>query len=205
MKYFQALAFVFLLSIFGCKTAQNLSINYQQIVPINADETVNMVIEIPAGSTAKYEMNKVSYVLEMDSLDNQPRFIDYLGYPGNYGMIPNTILPKNMGGDGDPLDVLLLGPAQKRGSVIKVKVIGVLHLLDNGEKDDKLIAIDPNSPWKKVDNLNELDIYYPGTKTIIATFFQNYKGIGQMELQAWSGKTKALQFLQESTLTPITK
>jgi len=205
MKYFQALAFVFLLSIFGCKTAQNLSINYQQIVPINADETVNMVIEIPAGSTAKYEMNKVSYVLEMDSLDNQPRFIDYLGYPGNYGMIPNTILPKNMGGDGDPLDVLLLGPAQKRGSVIKVKVIGVLHLLDNGEKDDKLIAIDPNSPWKKVVNLNELDIYYPGTKTIIATFFQNYKGIGQMELQAWSGKTKALQFLQESTLTPITK
>ena len=44
-----------------------------------------------------------------------PRIVNYLGYPGNYGMIPRAFLPKNLGGDGDPLDVLLLGPSIKRG------------------------------------------------------------------------------------------
>ena len=46
----------------------------------------------------------------------KPREVKYLGYPGNYGMIPRTLLPKELGGDGDPLDVIVLGPAVERGS-----------------------------------------------------------------------------------------
>ena len=205
MKYFQCFTLIFLLSNTGCKNVQNPSLNYHQVLPINADMTINMVIEIPTGTTAKYELNKVSYTLEMDSIDNKPRHIDYLGYPGNYGMIPNTILPKNKGGDGDPLDILLLGPPEIRGSVVKVSVIGVLQLLDNGEQDDKLIAINPNSSWNKVNSLEDLDNYYPGTKTIISTFFQNYKGKNQMKLNGWSSKSKALQLLEESILKTSSK
>ena len=163
--------------------------------------TVNLVIEIPTGTTAKYEMDKKSYTLKIDSINNEPRFINYLGYPGNYGMIPNTVLPKDKGGDGDPLDILLLGPSETRGAVVKVTVIGVLQLLDNGEQDDKLIAINPISRWSIVKDLEDLDKYYPGTKTIVSTFFQNYKGEGQMELIGWADKIIALQLLDRSTQT----
>ena len=53
--------------------------------------------------------------------DGKPRIVKYLGYPGNYGMVPKTLLPENLGGDGDPLDVIVLGPQVERGSVIKCK------------------------------------------------------------------------------------
>lgn len=180
-------------------------IDYRSIPSINPDSTVNMIVEIPSGTTAKYEMNKLSYRLEMDSIDNQPRFIDYLGYPGNYGMIPNTMLSKTQGGDGDPIDVLLLGTAKERGTVQKVRVIGALQLLDNGEKDDKLIAIDPNSKWSKVLTLNDLDIYYPGSKTVISTFFENYKGKGQMQIKGWLEKSESLRILEASKASSINR
>jgi inorganic pyrophosphatase len=198
MRYFLLLLLAFQLSLPACKNRSKEYIDYKVIHPINEDSTVNMIVEIPTGTTAKFEMNKVSYALEMDSINNQPRFIDYLGYPGNYGMIPQTILPKNMGGDGDPLDIILLGPTVPRGSVQKVKIIGVLELLDNGEQDDKLIAILPESNWSKLKDVSDLDLFYPGSKVILETFFQNYKGSGQMEIKGWSGKAKALDILQKS-------
>lgn len=182
----------------GCKSAGERLFDYGTINAINPDSTVNMIVEIPAGTTAKYELNKVSYDLKIDSIDGLPRFIDYLGYPGNYGMIPNTILPKSQGGDGDPLDIILLGPAVARGSVQKVSIIGVLELLDNGEQDDKLIAIDPKLNWSRISDIEDLDKFYPGAKSIIATFFQNYKGVGQMQFIGWSSKSKAMTILNAS-------
>ncbi len=198
MKLLQALTPIFLFTILGCKSVQKKTIDYLQLAPVNPDQSVNMIVEIPTGTTAKYEINKSTYILEMDSIDGKPRYIDYLGYPGNYGMIPNTILPKSLGGDGDPLDILLLGPSESRGNVLKVRVIGVLELLDNGEQDDKLIAVKPNSAWDKINNLEDLDIYYPGTKYILATFFENYKGKGKIVVKNWSGKSKAMNILENS-------
>ena len=83
---------------------------------------VKMLVEIPAGTIEKYELNKSSGILQMDSVDGKPRLIDYLGYPANYGMIPNTILPKSEGGDGDPLDIIAIGPPAARGSIIDCKI-----------------------------------------------------------------------------------
>ena len=52
--------------------------------------------------------------------------------------------------------------------------------------------------WTSVKDLDDLDIYYPGTNSIVATFFQNYKGKGQMKLKGWAGKSKALEILSAS-------
>ena len=84
-----------------------------------------MLIEIPAGTIKKYELNKTNGQLEIDSVDDQPRLIEYLGYPANYGMIPQTILPKNKGGDGDPLDIITIGPPAERGSIIDLSLIHI--------------------------------------------------------------------------------
>ncbi len=140
------------------------------------DLWVKMLVEIPAGTIEKYELNKSSGIIQMDSVDGKPRLIDYLGYPANYGMIPNTVLPKSEGGDGDPLDILAIGPSAKKGSIIECKVIGVLKLKDRGEQDDKLIAISKNSSLNHINSIAELQENYPGISEIIETWFTNYKG-----------------------------
>ena len=177
-------------------------IDYQSIPAFAADSSVNMIVEIPAGSTAKYEINKSTYKLELDSIAGAPRFIEYLGYPGNYGMIPNTLMSRENGGDGDPVDILMLGPSQKLGSVVMVRPIGVLKLLDNGEKDDKIIAIPIETHWSEVRDVSQLDSLYPGVKEIISTFFQNYKGPNEMELKKWNGRSKALDIIKSSVQQP---
>ena len=75
----------------------------------NEDGTVNVVIEIPAGISEKWEVSKTTGSLSREFYMGKPRTIDYEPYPINYGMIPRTVLPSRVGGDGDPLDVLVLG------------------------------------------------------------------------------------------------
>ena len=150
-----------------------------------------MLIEIPAGTIKKYELNKTNGQLEIDSVDDQPRLIEYLGYPANYGMIPQTILPKNKGGDGDPLDIITIGPPAERGSIIDCKVIGLLELKDRGEQDDKLIAISRNSSLIEINSIQELQKNYPGITEIIETWFINYKGKGKMVSAGYKDKKAA--------------
>ncbi len=159
---------------------------------------VNMVVEIPSGSTEKWEVNKQTGVIEQDSLDGKPRIINYLGYPGNYGFIPQTLLPKSEGGDGDPLDIITIGNSVKRGDVLRCKVIGVLKLIDTGEQDDKLIAIADNSSLQQIDNLEELMTEYPGILNIIETWFSSYKGEGKMQSNGYEDNKRALELINLS-------
>ena len=111
-------------------------------------------------------MDKEGGGLKWNFKKGKPRVLKYIGYPGNYGMVPRTLLPKELGGDGDPLDIILLGPPLNRGDVVSAKLMGVLKLLDNREQDDKLIAVQFNSPLKKSNSLKELDKQFPGIKEI---------------------------------------
>jgi len=136
---------------------------------------VNAVVEIPCGACEKWEV-KQDGVMHWDMKDGKPRHVKYLGYPCNYGMVPGTRLGKELGGDGDPLDVLVLGPALPRGTVTPVQVLGVIRLVDAGEKDDKLVAVPVDSPLAKATSLAELDELFPGISAILETWFENYKG-----------------------------
>jgi inorganic pyrophosphatase len=149
------------------------------IEPINRDGTYNVVVEIPAGTTAKYETNKETGMLELEQKNGAPRFVQYLGYPANYGAIPRSVLLKSKGGDGDSVDVILLGPAVPRGAVVRGRVIGVLSLVDTGETDDKAIVVMENSPFAKVKSIADLDAKFPGVTTILQTWFTSYKGYGK--------------------------
>lgn len=149
--------------------------------PLNADSTVNMVVEIPTGTTAKWEVDKSDGSMRWEFRNGKPRVVQYLGYPGNYGMIPQTSLPKEQGGDGDPLDIIVLGDPRPRGSVVRARLLGVLKLLDNNEQDDKLIAVMADTPLEAANNLLELNERFPGVTAIVETWFQNYKGAGVMQ------------------------
>ncbi|MFT5285574.1 MAG: inorganic pyrophosphatase [Planctomycetota bacterium] len=168
-------------------------------IPARADDQlIHVVIEIPAGTTAKWEVEKSDGSLRWEMRDGTPRIVNYLGYPGNYGMVPSTILPKELGGDGDPLDVIVLGPAVGRGSVVRAKIIGVLKLLDRGEQDDKLLAVLEGTPLAGVSNLVELDASFSGVSSIVETWFENYKGPGKMKSEGYRGPLVANGILSEA-------
>jgi inorganic pyrophosphatase len=160
-----------------------------KMAPRNDDGTIRAIVEIPTGTSAKWEVSKDNpNAVYWEYKNDAPRIVNYLGYPGNYGSIPGTALPKELGGDGDPLDVIILGQAAPRGEFVDVRLIGVLKMLDGGEQDDKLIAVlTKDSPFAAIESMAQLDKVYPGVSEIIGTWFANYKGPdGGMESQGFA-------------------
>lgn len=164
------------------------------LAPLNTDGTIRAIVEIPTGTSAKWEVSKDNpKAVYWEYKNEKPRIVNYLGYPGNYGAIPGTALPKELGGDGDPLDVIVLGQALPRGEVVNVRLIGVLKMLDGGEQDDKLIAVlTEDSPFANIQNMAQLDSEFPGVSQIVGLWFANYKGPdGGMEAQGFEEATVA--------------
>lgn len=164
-----------------------------------ATDLFHFVVEIPAGTNDKWEVDKETGGLHWEEKDGRPRVVQYLAYPGNYGMIPSTTLPYAIGGDSDPLDVLLLGPAIERGSIVLARPIGMLRLLDGGERDDKVIAVGESGPLSDVRDLATLDAHYCGARTIIETWFTNYKGPGGMTSNGFGDAEEALAVIREAS------
>lgn len=169
--------------------------------PMNDDGSVKAIVEIPSGTSAKWEVSKDNTKsVYWEFKDGAPRVVNYLGYPGNYGTIPGTALPKELGGDGDPLDVLVLGQAVPRGEVINIRVIGVLKMLDGGEQDDKLIAVMIKaSPFAGIENMAQLRDEFAGVAEIVELWFANYKGPdGGMEALGYADADEAMKVLETS-------
>ena len=143
----------------------------------NTDGTINVVVEIPAGTTAKYEVDHKTGLMVLEQKNGKPRYVQFLPYPGNYGLIPRTIMAREFGGDGDPLDAIVLGDAVARGSVIKARPLGVLLLKDHGEEDSKILMAAEGSPFDTVNSIKELDARFPGVTKILETWFTSYKGV----------------------------
>ncbi len=166
---------------------------------LNADGTARAIVEIPTGTSAKWEVSKDDpKAVYWEYKNGEPRVVNYLGYPGNYGAIPGTALPKELGGDGDPLDVIILSQAIPRGEIVDVRIIGVLKMLDGGEQDDKLIAVlAEESPFSHIESISQLDKEFPGVSDIIDTWFANYKGPdGGMESQGFEDAESAIAVLK---------
>lgn len=181
--------------ISACKESETKSNSFNNIEPILEQGVVNMVVEIPAGSNQKWEVNKQTGQLEWQQAGDSLRVINYLPYPANYGMVPGTYLPKELGGDDDPLDIFLLGPSLERGSVHPAKVIGVIKILDSGEQDDKLVAVDPHSWFGHIHSMDGLEESYPGSLSILITWLESYKGPEVVEFQNVEDRERAIELI----------
>jgi inorganic pyrophosphatase len=142
----------------------------------NRDGTINVVIEIPAGTNAKWEVRSSDGALVREFTGQNPRVIQYLAYPGNYGMVPRTLLDERSGGDGGALDVMVLGPAIPRGSVVQAIPIGIIRLLDRAEQDDKILAVVPGTVFERSTDVVLLERHFPGVTDILRIWFDNYSG-----------------------------
>lgn len=125
---------------------------------------VQSIIEIPQGSKAKYELDKASGMLRLDRV-----LFSSLNYPHNYGFIPQTL-----GDDNDPLDIIVISQIDVDPMcIVEAKVIGVLRMIDNGEGDDKIIAVAKND--MSVNHINDVSELPPHLTVELQNFFEDYK------------------------------
>jgi inorganic pyrophosphatase len=174
--------------------------DFSRLPSIGKDHLFMMVVEIPAGKNKKTEFNPTTKEFETNQVNGSDRIIDFLAYPCNYGFIPSTMQNKAEGGDGDPLDVMLISESIPTGSVVKIIPVAVLHLTDNGETDDKIIAI-PADPFARTINAidySSLSTRYPSIIQIIELWLQNYKGTGIIQPVKWGDEADATSTIIKS-------
>lgn len=171
--------------------------NVVQDVPYKTtDGSYQAVVEIPAGTLEKWQTDFGSGAFYHDVKDGKPRIIDFLPYPMNYGFIPQTLLSRDKGGDGDPMDVLILSSAQPRGAICPVRVIGALKLQERGEMDTKVIALSPDGPFQGVNSMADLLLHYPGAAEILRLWFEGYKGPGSFLFGGYADRNEAINLIE---------
>lgn len=196
---------ILLFSIMGssCKVdksgeaGESPSIYPSDFAAFTEDSLVHAFIEIPAGTLKKNEWDYTSRSLVKATGNGNPRIVKYIPFPCNYGFVSGTLLDEKNGGDEDPLDIIVIGETVTAPSVLKCRVIGVLKLIDRGEKDDKLIAVLPESD---VHTLSDFDTTYIGALGILETWFTNYKGQGITISQGFGDEVEAFQLLKKARL-----
>lgn len=154
---------------------------------------LNVIIEIRKGERNKYEFDKETGRLFLDRVNGT-----LLGYPTDYGYIPQTLCE-----DGDPLDALLvIDESVPHGTVVPSRAIGVLYFEDDGEMDEKLIVVPVDDITK--DHIKELDDLGPAFKKNIEHFYSHYKdwkkdwkGVDG-KLHGWGDAAAAHKVVEES-------
>ncbi len=129
------------------------------------------IIEIPKGSKVKYELDKENGLIRVDRV-----LYSSVIYPANYGFIPQTL-----GEDHDPLDVLVLmqEPVVPL-SILRVRPIGVMNMMDQGENDEKIICIHLDDPeYRGFTNISELPRHRLDE---LQRFFKDYKKLEKKEV-----------------------
>ena len=106
------------------------------------------------------------------------------------------------GGDGDPLDVFVLGPAIDRGSVVAVHLVAIIRATDGGERDDKLIAVPFDGPFAGIQRLSDLESEFPGVIDILTLWLENYKGPGELIVESVGAGLEAREALALGLLRP---
>ena len=151
---------------------------------------VNAIVEIPqGGEPVKYELDKESGALFVDRFLHTAMF-----YPGNYGFVPHTLSE-----DGDPIDVLIVGPVPVvPGAVIRCRPIGALLMEDEAGGDEKIIAVPVDALHPFYTNVRSYEDLPPILAEQIAHFFRHYKDLEKgkwVKIGGWVGPAEAARLV----------
>jgi inorganic pyrophosphatase len=130
----------------------------------NLPREFTAIIEIPMGSSVKYELDKETGLLKLDRV-----LYSAVYYPANYGFIPQTLAE-----DDDPLDVLVLCQEPVAPlTMVKARAIGLMTMIDSGKRDHKILSVALNDPeYAGFDEAGELPAH---RLSMLRRFFQDYK------------------------------
>ena len=160
----------------------------------DAPEVVNIIIETQKGEGQnKYEFDKDTGRLTLDRVNGTTA-----KYPADYGFLPQTLC-----GDGDPLDaMLIIDEPVVHGVVVPARPIGVLYMIDDGEKDEKIVCVAARDISK--DHVKEIDDYDPHFKKRTEQFYRTYKAWKNnwqgtpVEFKGWGNSEDAKKVIAES-------
>ena len=165
---------------------------FKNLPAINDDKTINAFIEIPMHSHVKYEYNEEFNIIEVDRFS-----MTTMGYPCNYGSIHNTL-----GGDGDPLDVLVLTRFPLiPNCIIKARVIGVLLMTDESGIDEKILCVPTIKADKSYSNVNSYKDLHEIELDKIKHFFERYKDLDHgkwVKIEGWKDEKEAMKLIEAS-------
>ncbi|MBL6750648.1 MAG: inorganic diphosphatase [Nevskia sp.] len=152
----------------------------------NVPDDINVIVEIPMDSEpVKYEVDKATGAVFVDRLLTTP-----MRYPCNYGYVPQTL-----GGDGDPLDALVMMPMRLiPGAVINCRPIGMLEMTDESGKDEKLIAVPSNKVSRLYEDVETVRALPQLIRDQIEHFFAHYKDLEKgkwVRIDGWHGPKDA--------------
>jgi inorganic pyrophosphatase len=137
---------------------------------------INVLIEIPGGSKNKYEFDKDMNAFILDRV-----LFSSVKYPYDYGFVPNTLAD-----DGDPLDgMVIMDEPTFPGCVIAARPIGMLEMIDGGDRDEKILCVPAEDPrYANVKSLSDMDAHRLDE---IAEFFRTYKNLEKKatEILGW--------------------
>jgi len=145
------------------------------------------IIEIPMGSRNKYEICKERGIIKLDRV-----IYSSMNYPAEYGYIENTLAL-----DGDPLDILVLTSEPTfPGCIVTARILGFLSVVDNGDEDFKVIAVNDVDP--RFNHINTLDDVAPHSLAEIKNFFETYKTLQNIPVivNDYHGKDESLALLE---------
>lgn len=155
----------------------------------SAHRSVDVFVEIPKGSRAKYELDKVTGRIRLDRV-----LFSSVHYPADYGFVWNTI-----GGDGDPLDALVVVEEPTfPGCIVPTRPIGTLLTKDSKGPDAKILGVPVGDP--RFDTIRELKDLAPHWLREIEVFFSTYKALegDPVELAGWRGSRTAWSLIEKS-------
>ncbi len=162
----------------------------------NAPDIINVIIEIPKGSKNKYELDKETGLITLDRAMHTAQ-----DYPFEYGF-----MPQSHWGDGDPLDVVVIATYPLApGILVKVRPVGMLNMIDDGENDTKIIGVPEKDP--RFDEVHDITDVNKHTLKEIEHFFRTYKQIQNqvVETDGFEDKKAALEAIVKSQALYIEK
>ena len=139
---------------------------------------INVLIEISGGSKNKYEFDKDINAFALDRV-----LFSSVQYPYDYGFVPNTLAD-----DGDPLDgMVLMDEPTFPGCVIAARPIGMLEMIDGGDRDEKILCVPDKDP--RYVGIKTLDDLASHRLDEISEFFKTYKNLEKKvtEILGWKG------------------
>lgn len=164
----------------------------QVLTPGNIEDgTVNVVVEIPAGSSHKIEWNRDLAAFQLDRVDPE-----IFAKPTNYGFIPQTLDE-----DGDELDALIITDKPlPTGIFLEGKIIGVMQFEDDGEIDDKVIVVpaDDRNTGDSISSLEDLPAQLIKQLEHHFTHYKDLKKPGSTIVKGFAGIETAKQIINES-------
>lgn len=149
---------------------------------------INVLIEIPAGSKNKYEFDKDLQAFALDRV-----LYSSVQYPYDYGFVPNTLAD-----DGDPLDgMVLMDQPTFPGCVIAARPIGMLEMIDGGDRDEKILCVPDKDPrYAQVKSLRDIAQHRLDE---ISEFFRTYKNLEKKvtEILGWQDVEQVMPLVEK--------